>query len=139
MCIKNWLSYCRGFPGSSVVKSPPANAGDVDSTPGLRRFPQRRKWQSTSVSLLRNPMDRGTWRATVHGITKESVQHDLATKKQQSYYRHHIHYATVLYTFFPRNQLFVCISICSFHILLCEKCYWGNRSATFKKLSYILK
>ena len=34
----------RGFLGGSVVKHPPVNAGDVDSTPGSGRFPWRRKW-----------------------------------------------------------------------------------------------
>ena len=32
----------------------------------------RRKWQPTPVFFLGNPMDRGAWRATVHGVTKES-------------------------------------------------------------------
>ena len=31
----------------------------------------RRKWQPTPVFLPEQPMDRGTWRATVHGVTKE--------------------------------------------------------------------
>ena len=32
-------------------------------------------------SCLGNPMDRGAWRATVHGVTR--VRHDLATRQQQ--------------------------------------------------------
>ena len=39
-----------GFPGGSVVKNQPANAGDMDSVPGLED-PQRRKWQTTPVFL----------------------------------------------------------------------------------------
>ena len=38
----------------------------------------RRKWQPTQYSFLKNPMDRGVWQTTVHGITK--VRHDLASK-----------------------------------------------------------
>ena len=34
----------RGFPGISVVKNPPANAGDFGSNPGSGRFPWRRAW-----------------------------------------------------------------------------------------------
>ena len=34
----------RSFPGSSVVKNPPANVGDASLIPGSRRFPWRRKW-----------------------------------------------------------------------------------------------
>ena len=43
-----------GFPGVTVVKNPPANAGDARdaaSKPGLRQIPCRRKWQPTPVFL----------------------------------------------------------------------------------------
>ena len=53
-----------------MVKSLPANAGDMDSIPGWR------KRQPTPVFLPRKPMDRGAWWATVHGVTKR-VGHDL--------------------------------------------------------------
>ena len=49
--------YFRGtgdqasFPGGSVIKNPPVNAGEVGLTPGLGRFPRRRKWQPTPVFL----------------------------------------------------------------------------------------
>ena len=68
----------EGFPGGSVGKEPACNARDPGSVPGLERFPWRRKWQPTPVFLPGNPMDRGAWRATVHGVTR--VRHDLATK-----------------------------------------------------------
>ena len=42
-----------GFPVGSVVKTLPADAGDVTLIPGLGRFPQRRKWQPTPVFLPR--------------------------------------------------------------------------------------
>ena len=48
---------------------------DVGSIPGSERSPGRghgRGWQPTPVFLLGNPMDRGDWRATVHGVSKES-------------------------------------------------------------------
>ena len=53
------------------------------------RFPPcfiwRRKWQPTPVFLLENPMDRGTWQATVYGVTKES---DTTSElKNNSFYR----------------------------------------------------
>ena len=40
--------------------------------PWVKKLPRRRKWQPTPVSLLENPMDRGTWWAPVHRVTKES-------------------------------------------------------------------
>ena len=42
----------KGFPGSSVVKNPPANSGDTSLIPGVRKIPWRRKWQPISVFLL---------------------------------------------------------------------------------------
>ena len=47
--LKNWLCpNIMGFPGSSVVKNPPANAG---FNPWVRKIPWRRKWQLTPVFL----------------------------------------------------------------------------------------
>ena len=60
-----------GFPGGSMVKNPPANAGDVGSIPGSRRSPGERNGNPLQHSFLGNPMDRGAWWATVHGVTKE--------------------------------------------------------------------
>ena len=61
-----------GFPGGSVVKNPPANAGDADSNPGLGRSPGEGHGDPLQYSSLRNPMNREAWQATVHGVTKES-------------------------------------------------------------------
>ena len=60
-----------GFPGCSVVKNPPANAGDVGSIPGLGRSPGEENGNPLQYSCLGNPMDRGAWWAVVHGVTKE--------------------------------------------------------------------
>ena len=48
-----------GFPGGSVVKNPPANAGDV----GLILVGGH--GNPLQYSCLENPMDRGAWQATV--------------------------------------------------------------------------
>ena len=60
-----------GFPGGSVVKNPPANAGDVGLIPGSGRSPGEGNGNPLQYSCLGNPMDRGTWQATVHGVAKE--------------------------------------------------------------------
>ena len=65
------------FPGCSVVKNPPASAGDMGSTPGSGRSPGEENGNTPQYSCLGNPMDRG-----VHGIT-ERVGQDLATQQQQ--------------------------------------------------------
>ena len=59
-----------GFPGGSLVKNPPANAGDAGSIPGSGRSPGGGNGNPLQYSCLENPMDRA-WRATVHSHTKE--------------------------------------------------------------------
>ena len=58
------------FPSGSVVKTLPAKTGDAGSIPGSRRSPREGKGNPLQYSCLENPMDRGAWRATVHGVTK---------------------------------------------------------------------
>ena len=58
-------------PGGSVVKNPPANAGDTDSIPESGRSPGEGNGNPFQHSCLGNPVDRGAWQATVHGVTKE--------------------------------------------------------------------
>ena len=55
-----------------MVKNPPANAGDLGSIPGSGRSPGEGNGNPLHYSCLGNPMDRGAWQATVHGVTKES-------------------------------------------------------------------
>ena len=62
-----------GFPGGSVVKNLPANAGDVDSIPVLRRSPGEGNGNTLQYSGLRNPMDRGAWWAIVYGVAKSQT------------------------------------------------------------------
>ena len=74
--IKQTLRSCRGFPGGSVVKNPPANAGDAGDTgsiPGSGRFPRGGNGNPLQQSCLENPMDRGAWWATVHGVAKSQT------------------------------------------------------------------
>ena len=59
-------------PGGSVVKNLPANAGDVGSIPGSGRSPGEGNGNPFQDSCLGNPMDKGAWWATVHGVTKEA-------------------------------------------------------------------
>jgi len=56
-----------------VVKNLPANAGDAGSIPGLGRSLEEGNGNPLQYSFLRNPMDRGGWRATVHGIAKSQT------------------------------------------------------------------
>ena len=67
-----------GFLGEVlVVKNPPANAGnkrEVGLIPGSRRSPGGGHGNSLQYSCLENPMDRGAWRATVHGVAKSQTR-----------------------------------------------------------------
>ena len=61
-----------GFPGGTVVKNLPTNAGDMGSIPGLRRSPGVGTGNPLQYSCLEHSMDRGAWQPTVHAVTKES-------------------------------------------------------------------
>ena len=67
-----------GFPHSSVGKESACNVGDPGLIPGSGRSPGEGNGNPLRYSCLENSMDRGAWRATVHGVT--IVGHDLATK-----------------------------------------------------------
>ena len=62
--------YKTGFPGGSVVKNLPVNAGDRGLIPGLGRSFGIGNGNPLQYSCLGNLMDRGAWWATVHGVTK---------------------------------------------------------------------
>ena len=68
--VLNDLPPIPGFPGGSVVKNPPASAGDSGSITRLGRSPGEGNGNPLQYSRLGNPMDRGAWQATVHGATK---------------------------------------------------------------------
>ena len=53
-----WVPWSLGFPGGSVVKNPPANAGDSGSIPGSGRCPGEGNYNPLQYSCLRNSMDR---------------------------------------------------------------------------------
>ena len=78
------MDLAQGFPDGSVVKNPPANAGDADSIPGSGRSPEGGNCYSLQYSCLENPMDRGAWRAIVHGVTKESDMTEQLSENKQS-------------------------------------------------------
>ena len=69
-----------GFPGGSEVKASAWNVGDPGSIPGLGRSPGEGNGNPLQYSCLENPMDRGAWWATVHGVAKSLTQLSTHTR-----------------------------------------------------------
>ena len=69
-----WVCLLGGFPHGSMIKNPPANAGDARDTgsiPGSGRSPGEGNSNPLQYSCLGNPMDRRDWWTTVYGVAKE--------------------------------------------------------------------
>ena len=69
-CDLRHILPVTGFPGGSVVKNLPANAGDMGLIPGSGRSPGEGNGNPVQHSCLENSIDRGAWQATAHGIEK---------------------------------------------------------------------
>ena len=75
MVVQCLLNLNSDSSSGSVVKNPPANAGDaggVGSVPGAGRSPGEGNGYPLQYSCLENSMDRTAWWDTVHGVTEES-------------------------------------------------------------------
>ena len=84
--FNNGFTGYRGFPGGSVVKNLLASSrdtGDLGSIPELGRSPAEGNGSSLRYSCLENPMDRGAWWATVHGVTKSLTWLSSCTSHQR--------------------------------------------------------
>ena len=66
---KDW-----GLPRGLSDKESACNIGDPSSIPWLGRSPEQGNGNPLQYSCLENPVDRGAWRATVHGVTKSRTQ-----------------------------------------------------------------
>ena len=88
-----------GFPGDSVVKNLLVNEGNMGLIPGLERSPGEGNGNLLQYSCLGNPMDRGAWQATFHGVAKSQTwlsnnNHRFGLPSWQS--NTHATYATIL-------------------------------------------
>ena len=101
------------FPWWLSGKESVCQAGDMGLIPGLGRFPREGNGNPLQYSCLGNPMDRGTWRATVHRVAKSQTQ--LTTKQQ--YVIINIHIYVCIYT---DTSVFVYIYV---HIYTCVYIY----------------
>ena len=67
-----------GFPCGLVGEDSACDAGDLGSVLGSGRSLEKETATHSSILVWKTPMDRGAWRATVHGVL--SIGHDLATE-----------------------------------------------------------
>ena len=67
-------SKLLGFPGGSVIKNPPANAGDMGSIPGSRGYPGEENGNPLQYACLGDSADRGACQTPVCGIAKNQTQ-----------------------------------------------------------------
>ena len=74
VAIKQKLFFTTlGFPCGSDGKESACNIGDSGSIPGLERSPGEGNGNTLQYSCLENSMDRGSWQATVHGVTESDT------------------------------------------------------------------
>ena len=73
LLFKIYLKLLRASQVTLVVKSLPANAGDMGSVPGSKRSPGEGNGYPRQCSSLENSMDRGAWWATIHGVVKSQT------------------------------------------------------------------
>ena len=65
---------CNGGAGVKITHTNAKDIRDLGLIPGLGRFPQGGRGNPVQYSCLENPMDRGAWRATVHGVVKSRTR-----------------------------------------------------------------
>ena len=68
-----WMEL-ESFSGGSVIKNLPVNAEDLGLIPGFGKSLGGGNGNSLQYSCLENAMDRGVWRATVHGVSKSPTR-----------------------------------------------------------------
>ena len=82
--LANNYKHLNGFPSGMVVKNLPAHAGylgDTGSIPGLQRSLGERNGNLLKYSCLENSMERGAWKAIVHGVSDMGSQSSDMTEK----------------------------------------------------------
>ena len=84
-----------GFPSGSVGKKIFLQCRRPGSIPGLRRFSGEGNGNPFLYPCLGNPMDRGTWQTTVHGVTR--VGHNLVIKPLPIINYNNIYYTIYIY------------------------------------------
>ena len=69
----DWSDLAAAAAGSFYGKKSACSAGDLSSVPGLGRSPREGNGYTRQYSCLENSMDRGSWQATVHGVSRSWI------------------------------------------------------------------
>ena len=91
ICPLEMVNTEEDLPGGSVVKNPPAKAGDPVLIPGSGRSTAEGNGNPFWYSCLKNSMDRGAWQTTVHGIAKSQTQLSTHTHTHARAHTHIFH------------------------------------------------
>ena len=104
-----WSQGVHGFPSSSGGKASACNAGDPGLIPGSGRSPGEGNGNPLQYSCLENPIDRGAWRAIVHGVAKSwtllSNTHTHTHTRTHTHTYTHTHVHTHTHTETKNGQL----------------------------------
>ena len=85
MATHGYPLQCCGLPCSSDGKESACSSGDPGLIPGLGKSPGEGNGSPLQYYCLGNPMDRGAWWATVHGVTKSRTRlRDYHTQKNSN-------------------------------------------------------
>ena len=91
-----YIDTYMGFTGGSVGKESACSRGDLGMIPGLGRSSGRGNDNPLQCSCLENPMDRGAWQATVHGVAKNQTR--LSTAQHIIYIYIYVYIYIYMYT-----------------------------------------
>ena len=91
MCLVQFLNCGKthirlGLPGWLRGKEYACNARDLSSTPGLGTSPGEGNGNPLWYFCLANPLDRGAWRATVHGVAKSRTRRCMSHHMKVLFY-----------------------------------------------------
>ena len=100
--ICNYLHIYLGFPGGTSGKEPAGDIKDVGSIPSSRGAPGGGHGNPVQYSCLENPMDRGAWQTTVHGVTKSLADYSPWGHKESD--TAEVTYHTCTYIFIYLNM-----------------------------------